>query len=174
MNSMCDSTQFVISTITFDITSHALVKLFMADVIKSFGMCVIVVIDDGSTFKGHFILMCEALKIQYWILLRGNHKGNSCERYHIFLNKTQTIHGNARGTHNVFLQNAQTSQFAWNSAPMDNTDVVRSQAAVGREFRFPLDVELSVIPPINDVSNSALTNYLRDVSIESNFAVLVV
>ena len=35
-------------------------------------------------------------------------------------------------------------------------------------------MELSVIPPINDVSNSALNNYLRDVSIESNFAVSVV
>ena len=174
MNSMCDLTQFVVSTITFDITSHALAKLFMADVILSFGMCAIVVIDDGSTFKGHFTLMCEALKIQYWILSRGNHKGNSCERYHRFLNKTQTIHGNDRGTHNVFLQNAKTSQFAWNSAPIDNTDVVRSLAAVGREFRFPLDVELSVIPPINDASNSALTNYLRDVSIEAKFATSVV
>ena len=74
----------------------------------------------------------------------------------------------------MFLQNAKKSQFAWNSAPIYNTDVVRSLAAVGREFRFPLDVELSVIPPINDVSNSALTNYLRGVSIESKFAVSVV
>ena len=67
----------------------------------------------------------------------------------------------------------KTSQLAWNSTPIDNTDVVRSLEAVGREFRFPLDVELSVIPLINDVSNSALTNYLRDVSIESKFAVSV-
>ena len=98
MDSMCDLTKFVVSTITFNITSHELAKLFMADVILSFEMCAIVVIDDGSTFKGNLILMCKALKIQYWILSRGNHKGNSCERYHIFLNKTQTIHGNDRGT----------------------------------------------------------------------------
>jgi len=74
----------------------------------------------------------------------------------------------------VFLQNTKTSQFAWNSAPIDNTEVVRSLAAVGQEFCFQLDVELSVIPPINDASNSALTNYFRDVSIESKFAVSVV
>ena len=74
----------------------------------------------------------------------------------------------------MFLQNAKTSQFVWNSAPIDNTDFVRSLAAVGREFRFPLDVELSFIPPIKDVSNSALTKYLRDVSIESTFSVSIV
>ena len=50
MNSMCDLTQFVISTITFNITSRALAKLFILDVILSFGMCAVVVIDDGRTF----------------------------------------------------------------------------------------------------------------------------
>ena len=95
------------------------------------------------------------------------------ERYHRFLNKTQAIAGTDRGTHSAILQNAKTSQYAWNSAPIDNTDIARSKAAIGREFRFPLDVELSPTPNFNNVHNSALFAYLRNVSTDSDFAVSV-
>ena len=109
MNSMCDISQFIISSPTTDITAAHLAQLFMADVILSFGMCSVVVIDDGSSFETVFKLMCEALGITYWCLSRGNHRGNSVERYHRFLNKTQAIAGNDRGTHKVYIQNAKTS-----------------------------------------------------------------
>lgn len=86
----------------------------------------------------------------------------------------ETIDGTDRGTHNGFVRTAKTAQFAWNSAPIDGTDVVRSLAAVGRAFRFPLDVELSPSPTLNDESNSHLYQYLRDVSNESQFALSIV
>ena len=86
--------------------------------------------------------MCEILKITLWPLSWGNHKGNSVERYHRFLNKTQTIIGQDRGTHHTFVQNVKTSQYAWNSAPIDNTDIPCCLAAVGRHFMFPMDVDL--------------------------------
>lgn len=76
----------------------------------------------------------------------------------------ETIDGTDRGTHNGFIRTAKTAQFTWNSAPIDGTDVVRSLAAVGREFRFPLDVDLRPSLTINDESNSHLYQYLRDVS----------
>jgi len=136
-------------------------------------MCSVVVVDDGSTFKHVFKLMCEALSIIYWCLSRGNHRGNSVERYHRFLNKTQAIAGNDRGTHQVYIQNAQTSQYAWNSAPVDNTDIIRSMVAVGRAFRFPLDVSLSPSPILNTASNSTLFNYLRDVSTDAKFSLSI-
>ena len=170
LNCMDDLTQFVVSSPTYDVTAHNLAQLFMSDVILSFGMCAVVVVDEGSNFKSVFVDMCTALNITCWTLARGNHKGNSCERYHRFLNKTQTINGGNRGTHTGFAQNAKTSQYAWNSAPIDNTDVTRSMAAVGREFRFPLDVDLSVVPPMNDSSNSALYSYLRNVSNDFKFS----
>ena len=100
----------------------------------------------------------------------GYHRGLSVERYHRFLNKTQAIVGNNRGTHKVFIQNAKTSQYAWNSAPIDNTDIQQSIAAVGREFRFLLDVELASAPTINTSNQSALFWYLWDVSTNSTFA----
>ena len=48
MNSMCNISQFIISSPTTDITVVHLGQLFIADVIFAFGMCSVVVIDDGS------------------------------------------------------------------------------------------------------------------------------
>jgi len=45
------------------------------------------------------------------------------------------------GTHNGFIRN---------SAPIDGANAVRSLAAIGRALRFPLDVELSPSPPLNN------------------------
>ena len=173
LNAMCDISQFVISTPVFDISAANLAKVYMEQVILNFGISAIVVVDDGSSFKGAFKTMCEQLKITFWALSRGNHKGLSVERYHRYLNKTQAIVGNDRGTHKTFIQNAKTSQYAWNSAPIDNTDIVRSLVAVGREFRFPLDIELCPKPPLNDEQNGALAQYLRNVSNDSAFATSV-
>ena len=133
-------------------------------------MCSVVVIDDGSTFKGDFISMCTKFKINHWCLARGNHRGNSIERYHRYLNKTQAIAGNDRCTNTVIIQNSKTSQYAWNSAPIDNTDITRSMAAVGREFRFPLDVDLSPTPALNNCKNSGMFQYLCNVGSDAVFA----
>ena len=173
LNAMCDLTQFVVSTPTTDISSANLAQIYMENVIFNFGTSAIIVVDDGSTFKGVFQEMCKHLKLTYWALSKGNHKGMSVERYHRFLNKTQAITGNDRGTHLTYLQNAKTSQYAWNSAPIDNTDIPRSLAAIGRELRFPLDVELCPTPPLNDEHNTALMQYLRDVSNDSKFSIAV-
>ena len=174
LNSMCDITQFTIATPTFNITAAYLATQFMEHVVLTFGMCAVVVIDDGSPFKSTFKELCDILRIRYWVLARANHKGLTVERFHRFVNKVETIAGTDRGTHNGFVRTAKTAQFAWNSAPIDGTDVVRSLAAVGRAFRFPLDVELSPSPTLNDESNSHLYQYLRDVSNESQFALSIV
>ena len=58
-NGMCDFTQFVTSTVIFDTTVTALAELFMTNIILTFGMCSVVVVDDGSSFKGNFIDMCK-------------------------------------------------------------------------------------------------------------------
>ena len=174
LNAMCDITQFAVATPTFNTTAAHMATLFMENVVLTFGMCAVVVIDDGSPFKGVFKELCDILRIQYWVLARKNHKGLSVERFHRFMNKVETIAGTDRGTHDGFIRTAKTAQFAWNSAPIDGTDVVRSLAAVGRAFRFPLDVELSPSPSLNDESNSHLFQYLRDVSNESQFALSIV
>ena len=65
MNVMCDLTEFFVSTPTYNITVENLAKLFMEEVFLDFGTCAVIVIDDGSTFKGIFQKTCKALKINY-------------------------------------------------------------------------------------------------------------
>ena len=76
LNCMCDLTQFVVPSLNTDIDTSTLAQIFMSDVVLSFGMCSVVVIDDGTTFKSVFISMCEKLNIDFWCLSRGNHRGN--------------------------------------------------------------------------------------------------
>ena len=85
--------------------------------------------------------MCKSLQIKIWLLSSVNNKGNSVEKYHRFLNKTQSIVGQDRVSHDKMTQNVKTSQYAWNSAIYD-TDAMRSVATGGRELRFPLYMEL--------------------------------
>ena len=79
MNSVCDISQFVVSSATTDIAAAHLAQLFMKDVVLSFGMCSVVVINDGSSIKFVFRLMCEALAITYRLLSHWNHCGDSVE-----------------------------------------------------------------------------------------------
>lgn len=65
MNSMCDITQFVISSPIVEIEAASLANIFVADVIMKFGMYSVVVIDDGSTFKNTFMDMCKKIRLHY-------------------------------------------------------------------------------------------------------------
>ena len=170
MNCMCDLTQFVISFIVKEANYMNLGKLFMKQVVLSFGMVTVVVVDTDSKFLYFFKDMCKRLDISVCPLSRGNHKGMSVERYHRFLNKTQTINGEDRGLYHTFIENSKTSQYAWNSAPIDNTNILRCVAVVGRHFKFHVGVQLNKTPELNDIDHLALYNYLRDVSIDSTFA----
>ena len=170
LNCMCDLTQFVVSSVTSDVTAPALSQLLMENVILKYGMCAVIVVDAGSNFRGMFEQLCDILNITLWPLSRGNHHGLSVERYHRFLNKIQTIQGAEINTHSNFKRTVLLSAYSWNSAPIDGTDIIRSIPAVGRVFRFPFDASVCPIPPLNDSNNSQLLQYLRDIGSESTFA----
>ena len=95
------------------------------------------VVDADSKFLEVIKDMCSKLVFIFWPLSRGNHKGLSVEKYHRFLNKTQTIVGQDRGTHHSFIENSKTSQYTWNSVYMDDTAIPRYLASVGRHFKLP-------------------------------------
>ena len=65
INSMYDVTQFIASSSTTDINVAHLAHLFIADVILTFGICLVVVIGDGSSFKRVFKSMCNVLSMVY-------------------------------------------------------------------------------------------------------------
>ena len=104
---ICNLTQFIVSCILIDIRSEVPSKISMEQVVLTCGMVALVVVDADSRFQSTFEVICKLLKRISWPLSRGNQKGNSIERYHRFLNKTQTISGENRGTHEVFHQNME-------------------------------------------------------------------
>ena len=66
MNSMCDITQFLISSPICDNISVHSPQLLISDDVLTFGICSIVVADDGISFKGLFMVICKALDLTYW------------------------------------------------------------------------------------------------------------
>ena len=50
MNAMCDLTQFIVSILVTEATSESLSKLFMEQVVFTFGMVAVVVVDADSKF----------------------------------------------------------------------------------------------------------------------------
>jgi len=64
----------------------------------------------------------------------------------------------------VVLVNASLPTLKYHSmhgiAPIDNTDIPRYSPAIGRNFKFPFDVELNPLPNQNDKSNNALFEYV--------------
>ena len=123
LNCMCNLTQCSVSSLLHDPTTAVLAEVFMQEVVLSFGVVAVVVVDADNKFCGTFEEACNTLKITFWTLARVNHKGNSVERYHCVLDKTQTICGTDRGTHHTFATNIKTPQYAWNTAPIDNTNI---------------------------------------------------
>ena len=145
----------------------------MEEVSLNFETCAVIVINSVSNFKGTFQTICKALEITYWCISRVNHKGKNVENFHRFWNKTQTITGSDRGTHAGFIQNEKTSQYAWTSAPIDDTDISQRLAEIGRYFLLPLDVDICDFPSTNTFDNSAIFQYLRGVSTDSQFSASV-
>ena len=65
MNAMCDMTQFVVVVPGPDETSATLTSHSMQHVLMKFGMCHLVVLDDGTPFEGAFIAMYQTLHLNY-------------------------------------------------------------------------------------------------------------
>ena len=133
----------------------------MQDVLLKFGLCLLVVIDDGAPFKAAFTAACESLKIPFDCAAKRNHKSLLVEKFHRFLNKAVTIAASDRDTLDCFVEAGISAGYAWNSAPIDGTDIIRSIPAIGRELRFPLDISLASTPKLHDNQANSVMEYLR-------------
>ena len=143
----------------------------MEEFLLSFDMVAVVVVDSDIRVRGAFEKMCKFLKITLWPLSHGNNKGNSVENHHQLLKKKQAISGQNHVIHDVFILNAKTTQYARNSAPIDDTDMIHSVTYFGRELIFNLDKELLPTPTLNPNNNQVLLKYLRDINTNSQFTI---
>ena len=170
LNSMCDMTQFVVSIATEFVTASHLARLFMEGVLLKFGLCALIVVDADIKFKGTFAAMAKALNIKIHVAASRNHRTVGVERFHRFLNHSTTIFAEERGTSECFVECGMISAYAWNASPIDNTDIVRSVPAIGRELKFPLDISLADIPAPIDSASVTVADYLRNVRHDATFS----
>ena len=63
--------------------------------------------------------------------------------------KSVTIAAEERGTNDIFVPTGITAGYAWNSVPIDGTDIIRSIPAISQELRFPIDININALPKMN-------------------------
>ena len=102
LNVMCDLTQFVVVVPVPGCTFAIIAKHFVQDVLFKFGLCYLVVIDDGTPFKAAFTAACDLLKIPFECAAKRNHKSLMVEKIHRFRNKVVTIAASDRGYFGLF------------------------------------------------------------------------
>ena len=102
--------------------------------------------------------MCKASHIKYDTL---NHKGLLVEKFHRFINKDITIAAGDRDKNDVFVIAGVAAGYAWNSSPIDGTDVLCSIPTIEQELQFPLGIDLSTLPTIVSNNAESVTSYLR-------------
>ena len=169
---MCDLTGFIILDDIRNPTAESLSACFMKNFLLKVGLCGLVVIDDDSKFKAEFIEMCEILGIRHHCVAKHNHKALSVERFFRVLNKAVTIAAADRKVppSKIFIETAQCTAYAWNSSAIDGTDIIRSVAALGREFKFPFDLTLDEAPTPVYGDLSAVHSFLRLAQDQSVFS----
>jgi len=156
LNVMCDMTQFVVSSAIERTDSSYIARIFMETVLLKFGICAMVVVDEGSEYRRTFEQMCKTLKISFHPVAKRNHKAVGVERYHKFLNHSQTIATEQRGTPEIFVECGMTTAYAWNASYIDCTDIARSILAIGRELKFPPYIIEAEIPTAIDNASTAI------------------
>ena len=125
LNTMCDLTQFFVTVGVSNILSVALSVCLFENILLKFRLCGLMVIDDGSNFKGIPIDVYEYLNISVYLLAKRNNKGLSVKYFHRVLVKTTTISVEDRGKHQSKSKSiSTTTTFIWNSAVINNTDVI--------------------------------------------------
>ena len=134
-------TGFAAATFVDALDSETMTRAAFTAFFIAHGLPKLVIIDSGSEFAGALKTLCQNIGLPHYTVSKGNHKAIICERFHRYLNKIQRIHAADCETFQDFMFGTIFAVYAWNSAPVDGTNIVRSYAAMGREFPFPIDFE---------------------------------
>ena len=110
------------------------------------GLPLLVVIDEGRANKGALLAMCKLLLLDTHVVSPGNHRALRVERFFRYLNKVDRINTATLQSFAMWLQGIFFAIYGHNSSPVDGTNIIRSFAAKGRTFPFPLDLALGQRP----------------------------
>jgi len=99
--------------------------------------------------------MCASLNIRFHVVSKYNHKVIGIEKFNKLLNHAQKISTEERGASESFVEVAMATSYAWNPSLVEGADIIRSMPAIGRELRFPLDINLTETPVVIDSQSLA-------------------
>ena len=137
----CIMTTFSICDMLNSITAKETTQSIIKRVFLVIGLPRMIIIDAGSEFAGLLKQVCDQLLIKYYTVSKGNHKAIIVERVNRYLNKIQRIHQIDTETYKDWINGIMLGIYAWNAAPIDSMDITRSFAAIGREFKLPIDIK---------------------------------
>ena len=110
----------------------------MEYVLLKFGVCHLVVHNNGRPFKGAFSMIFTALNLNCNALNNHYHKGLTVEHFYQFLSKTETINLDDRDTCKCCVSIGVTVGYTLNSEPLYDTCITRSIFTIGCDFGFLL------------------------------------
>jgi hypothetical protein len=128
------------------------------------GLPKLILIDQGSENKGHLIDMCTTIGINYHVVSPDQHNGILCERFHRYLNKVQKINTADTQSFTQWVQGALFAVYAWNAAPIDGTNIMRSFAAKARVFPFPIEIKQDHVNRIPPMEGEAAIQHVETIS----------
>ena len=97
------------------------------------------IVDADSKFKSTFSEVISLLNLNKYELSKGNHQAMLVERFNRYLNKAMKIFTNERNSTRTYVEGALLAAYAWNSSPINGTDIFMSLLVIGRVFNFPID-----------------------------------
>ena len=156
LTSLCNMTAFASVAHLDSLEGDVIAKVLMAQIIMPNGLPKLILLDDDSLFKLDLISLLDDMGLPYHTVSAEQHEGILCERFHKYMNKVQRLLGLDTGDHSSWPLNHSFAAYAWNAAPVDGTDIVRSFAAKARHFHFPLDVAEPVERVIGNPGEAAL------------------
>ena len=170
LNCMCDMTTCVVSVVIKHANLSELAQVFMEHILLKFGLCLVVVVDDGTPFMHIFEQIMKALNIRLHRVLKRNHKAVDVERYHRFDYHVVTLVATTQETRKCFVEASMVAAYAWNDIPINGTDTPRSTPAIGRPIRFHMDMAIAELPhPIDDTSKGTVS-YMCSIRSDARFA----
>lgn len=141
LTGICTMTGFAITGFIDKVQSAEIAVAAFQYIFTPFGFPTLVMLDAASTHHREVVRFLEMLNVPYYMAPPQAHNAIMSERFHRYLNKVQKIHAADTQVYNQWKLGTLFAAYAWNASPIDGTDIVRSFVAIGKHFKFPLDVE---------------------------------
>ena len=114
--------------------------------------------------------MCQTLNLNNNISAKRNDQRFTVEHFYPFLNKSITIAAEERSTNDIFVPTSIAADYTYNSVSINGADVLCGIPAIGREFYFLIDINLSSLFNMTQINVQAALEYLKLTDSSSHFS----